>query len=350
MFYSLSDPRSDWRAHGGAQRPGWSSGTGRLFGACCATLDSDDVWDVGVISIPFDSTASSRVGCRYGPAAIREASLVYSNQADGRGDAPLTSMRTGATIRNKPRSCGDFGDGHVYPTSPEAQMRVTFAEAARVAQLSSKCVILGGEHLITYATFAAVRATAAAQGIRLGYVQIDHHFDCGRESKIHGSLYHGSNSRRLLELPGMSHKQVAFVGVGDFTPSAQLAELVGNGACIRSMRDIRSRSYSECLAEACESVLRHSDELYVSVDIDVCDTSVARGTGHVTMGGLTSGEWLDTAHTLMRYDVRALDIVEVNPLLDPSGATAHLAARLLYEWALTEPVACETLDGPQNIP
>ena len=322
-----------WRSYAADSRPGWSSHGARLFDVRSASLDDDAAREVAVCSVPFDSTASTRIGSRYGPAAIREASLGYSSQAASRGECILRSMRTGRLVRSVTRDVADFGDLHTYPADARRQVDATIAEVRRAASLADRVVVLGGEHLITYPAFAGVKAAVEDSGRgRLGLVQIDHHFDFGNTSPLHGELYHGSNARRISELPGMSLDAMAFVGVGDFTLSGQYDDLIKGGATVAPMAAIAGTGYAESLAAACERVLGVAGALYVSIDIDVCDSATAPGTGHVTIGGLNASQFMDTAAVLRRYNVVALDIVEVNPHLDASGVTAHLAARLLFEW------------------
>ena len=83
-------------------------------------------------------------------------------------------------------------------------------------------------------------------------------------------------------------------------------------------------------------VTEKADCIYVSIDIDVCDNPYAPGTGKVTFGGISNTQFLSVASILKDYPIAALDIVEVSPDLDNSGATSGLAARLLFEWLFLE--------------
>jgi len=71
--------------------------------------------------------------------------------------------------------------------------------------------------------------------------------------------------------------------------------------------------------------------LYLSIDIDVIDPAFAPGTSYHEPGGLTPRQLI---YILQRLNVvknlKAIDLVEVNPLLD-QGQTAKLAAKLLSE-------------------
>jgi arginase len=67
----------------------------------------------------------------------------------------------------------------------------------------------------------------------------------------------------------------------------------------------------------------------VSFDLDVCDPGIAPGVGTPVKGGFNYRE----AHMLMEMVadsglLRALDLVEVNPILDDRNMTAILGSEL----------------------
>lgn len=329
---------SSWRAFSEDPLPGWASRAGTLFDVSTASLDGSETYDVAVCSVPWDSTASTRIGARTGPAALRQASIAYAAQAKSRGAIELLNLRTGACVRPRILNIADFGDLHTYPCDIERQLRASAAEVFAIGSRAKQVVTLGGEHTISYPVVAGLRRALADKlpGARLGYVQIDHHFDFGDRSSLHGRYYHGSNGRRISELSGMDPRSMGFVGMGDLTPLSQFRGMLASGFAIRTMLDIRARGFSACLAEVCDSVLQACDCLYVSIDIDVCDLSVAPGTGHATVGGICAADFVAIADVLRGLPVFGVDLVEVNSQLDPTGSTAHLAARLLFELLLLE--------------
>lgn len=330
--------------------PGWCSRRAAAFDVPSLSLETPPPFvETAICSVPFDATASTRVGARDGPRAIREATLAYASQMMSREHVPLRNLRTGHLQEVVVADIGDYGDLHVYPSDPSRQVSATSAETFRIASGAGRTVILGGEHLISYPAFAAVRAAGLVADRRTGFLQVDHHFDFGRHSKIHGSYYHGSNARRISELPGMPMTAIAFVGPGDLTSAQQLDDLVDAGAVIRTMRDVGRRGFDTCICEALSELANECDQLYVSIDIDVCDVSVAPGTGHVTVGGISAAELLTLPSILHAHPVVALDIVEVNPSLDRSGATAHLAARLLFEWLFLREMPPSTAPAPLGV-
>ena len=328
--------RGSWREWQACPLPPWCANGPTLFGIRSSTLADDfEQLDVAVCSVCFDGTASTHIGARDGPASIRTASRSFSSQASSRGPVDLTNMRTGARGRPRSRAMADFGDLHVFPTDPDLQVRATAAEILEIAHRGRLVVMLGGEHTISFPAFAAV--AKAEQDHQVGYVQIDHHFDFGDTSVLHGKYYHGSNARRISEIPGMAASRIGFVGQGDITGTEQLARLLEDGCTVRHRRDIHKLGYATALRQTLDAVCRHATAgVYVSIDIDVCDGSVAPGTGHVTMGGISVDDFLMTAMILQEYPVRAIDLVEVNPGRDGSGRTSTIAARLLYEYLLID--------------
>ena len=74
-------------------------------------------------------------------------------------------------------------------------------------------------------------------------------------------------------------------------------------------------------------------ELYLRLDVDVLDTCLARGTGYKESGGLTSRQLIYLVQRLNKIKtLKAIDIVEINPLLDKEGLTVKLGAKILSEF------------------
>ncbi|MDH3303198.1 MAG: arginase family protein, partial [Acidimicrobiia bacterium] len=71
--------------------------------------------------------------------------------------------------------------------------------------------------------------------------------------------------------------------------------------------------------------------VYLSFDIDGIDPAFAPGTGTPEIGGLTTVQALEIIRGCRGIDLVGVDLVEVAPVYDPSGATALLGANLLYE-------------------
>jgi arginase len=85
----------------------------------------------------------------------------------------------------------------------------------------------------------------------------------------------------------------------------------------------------EVIRRAIASASLGTDGIYVSLDLDVIDPMYAPGVGTPVPGGLTYREAHLAAEMLAETNqIVGLDIVEVNPILDRSNATADLAVEL----------------------
>jgi arginase len=95
------------------------------------------------------------------------------------------------------------------------------------------------------------------------------------------------------------------------------------------MRDIDERGMRDVVDEAIRVAGDGTAGIHLSFDLDVVDPEDAPGTGTPVWGGITYRE----AHLAMelladRAHVVALDLVEVNPVLDTQNLTGILAAEL----------------------
>jgi agmatinase len=83
--------------------------------------------------------------------------------------------------------------------------------------------------------------------------------------------------------------------------------------------------------QGAEASLRHiadGERVYVSIDVDAFDPSIAPGTATISRGGFSYYEVKDLLRVAARrFEVVGVDFVEVSPPHDPSGITALLAAR-----------------------
>src|SRR5581483_2261335 len=102
-----------------------------------------------------------------------------------------------------------------------------------------------------------------------------------------------------------------------------------SGVHVFTMKDIDRRGMAAVAERALAHVTRGTAGIHVSLDLDVCDPSVAPGVGTPVKGGLNYRE----AHLLMELIAEtdrliALDLVEVNPTLDIRNTTAEFGTEL----------------------
>ena len=95
------------------------------------------------------------------------------------------------------------------------------------------------------------------------------------------------------------------------------------GTHVVPLRKVRAQGAVASLAH-----IPDGERVYVSIDIDSFDPSIAPGTATISHGGFTYYEAKDLLREVAkRFEVVGADFVEVSPPYDPSGITSLLAAR-----------------------
>ena len=151
---------------------------------------------------------------------------------------------------------------------------------------------------------------------------------------IHGMpLAHlcGDGYARLVNLGRKGAKlkgeDLVLIGVRELDPKERL-RLKEQGVSVFTMRDIDERGMGTIARQSLD-ILGHHSRIHVSLDADVLDPLEVPGVGTPSPGGITYRE----GQLLMEIiaDNRrlcALDIVEINPILDNRNHSAVVVAEL----------------------
>jgi agmatinase len=75
--------------------------------------------------------------------------------------------------------------------------------------------------------------------------------------------------------------------------------------------------------------------IFVTVDLDVLDTSIMSGTGTPEVGGLNFNELLGWFKYLSNFDIVGADVVELAPDYDSSGVSTAVATKVIRELLMT---------------
>jgi agmatinase len=286
--------------------------------------------DIAILGIPFDTTCGSRQGARFGPRGIREGSLhfMYQLGALTKSRKEMVDVHTGERFRFPPKDIlKDVGDSPVYPADIPKTAESIRSNVKTITEKGSTPVILGGDHYVTWPAFAGFAAAHAGQG-KIGYVHIDSHLDLTDDTEAWGKDYHGSTARRISEMECIDLKSMVWIGIGGSCQTTERWEFVQKNGCkIFTSRDISDQGIGKVTREAIERASEKTETVYVTIDIDVVDHAFAPGTGSYVFGGITSAQFLELMDVLGKTEcIGGLDLVEVAPPLDPTGATSRLAA------------------------
>jgi len=272
--------------------------------------------DFVVLGVPFDEGTWGQPGERYGPRDLRESSQEYNHDLT-EGFYYLDGDRT--VLKGK--HWADVGDVLIYPTVPAQTDSKITAAVKKIIERKAFPIVLGGDHSIT---FPVLRAVDGALGKEVTLVHFDAHLDTWNGEP--GNLDHASWVNRAAQLPHV--KKIMQIGMRGL---ANDPEAVGNArkvhTSILTSEQIHAKGVDWALAQ-----VPSSENIYISLDVDVMDPTLAPGTGTLEPDGLSFRE-LDELLKGVAAKGRlvGLDVVEVNPYRDPSGRTAQTAVRLMID-------------------
>jgi agmatinase len=294
----------------------------RTYARCPAATDWENA-NVAVIGVPFDTATSFRSGPRFGPAAIREASLLL------RPWHPALGVDVFGTL-----SIVDGGDLDVTPGNAEKTTGQIADGLAPVIGGGATPLVLGGDHSIV---LGELRAHARAHG-PVGVVLLDAHADTW--DAYYGERYfHGTPFRRALEEGLIDPRRSLLAGMrGSLYAAADLDEPRSWGFEIIPCDELRTWT-PEQYGERVRARIGDGP-VYLSFDIDVLDPAFAPGTGTPEVAGLLPHEAIAFLRALAGVAFVGYDVVEVSPPYDgPGQVTALNGASIAYELLALSAVA-----------
>jgi arginase len=256
---------------------------------------------IALIGAPTDIHSSFLRGPASAPAAIRAA--LASDHANAFAE---DGTEIGTDIH-----VDDVGD---LPLT-ESACDDALIEAAVTQSVHSGAMplVLGGDHAISLPVVAALAAIHGPLNILHFDAHPDIYDDYEGDPRSHASPF-----ARIMEA-GYAKR---LVQVGIRTMNRHCREQVARfGIEVIEMRDF-----------AVDAVPILVGPLYISIDMDGFDPSVAPGVSHIEPGGLSTRDVLKVLNRQTK-PLAGADIVELNPLRDINGVTAILAAKLIRELA-----------------
>ncbi|MDA8811588.1 agmatinase [Amylibacter sp.] len=270
--------------------------------------------DFGLIGVPWDAGTTNRPGPRHGPRQMRDLST-------------MIRAMNGAT-RIKPFELANFADLGDAPVNPadiqDCMNRIT----EFYQKVKSKGIIpmtIGGDHLTSLPVLRALASKAP-----VGMIHFDAHTDLF-ESYFDGYKYtHGTPFRRAIEEGLLDPKRVIQIGIrGSMYDGADIEWGRDKGVTIIQIEELFERGIKDVMQQAREIV--GSNETYCSYDIDFIDPTFAPGTGTPEVGGPNSFQALQVVRELSGVNLIGMDLVEVSPPFDQSGATSWLGISIVFE-------------------
>lgn len=260
--------------------------------------------DLVVFGVPFDGTTSFRPGTRFGPSAIRNESIgieSYSPYSDR--DLADDQIFDGGDL--------ELPFGNIEKVLERIQSYV-----ASILADGKQFVMLGGEHLITLGAMRAV----AERYPDVHVIHLDAHTDL-RTEYLGEPLSHATVIKQVWNLLGDGRIHQFGIRSGE----KQEFEFARAHTCLHKF-DLTG--FSETVAQL------QGKPVYVSLDLDVLDSSVFCGTGTPEAGGITFKELLEAVLQLHQLDLVGCDINELSPHYDQSGSSTAVACKITRELLL----------------
>ena len=286
----------------------------RTFMRLPHVTDLNDV-DFAVVGVPFDTGATFRVGARFGPAGIRDNSLL------------LRPYNPAQKIEIFKYCSGiDYGDLAIVPGYTQESYQRIKEGAQPIFEHDVIPIYMGGDHSVSLPLLRAAKEIFGP----LALVHFDAHSDLW-----HGYFgekdTHGTPFRRALEEGLIDPKKSSQIGLRgslydhkDYQMSAEAGLMAITGPQLHQI------GMNHAIKRIKERV--GTGPAYLTFDIDFVDPAYAPGTGTPEAGGFTGYEALSLIRGLTDIDFIGYDMVEVMPPYDPAGITSLLAANIMYEF------------------
>ena len=272
---------------------------------------TDQSADIALVGVPAHKGSISPTNADQTPDAIRSALARYSTYSTSQG------------VDLSGQSFIDLGNID-SPDGPEGVARV----GAFVSGLLAKhklVIALGGDNSITYSVASGLWPDLS----KIGLITFDAHHD------LRDGQSNGSPVWQLIQA-GLPGKNIVQIGIADFANSAEYSQRAKeNGITVFSRGQLREMTIADVLKKALEIAGADGREIYVDLDVDVCDRSVVPACPAAMPGGISADE-LRQAALLLGADkrVRAIDITEIDAAADSDDQrTLRLAALLVLEAA-----------------
>ena len=210
----------------------------------------------------------------------------------------------------------DVGDLDLFGLPLERALEKIREKASAIVQNGAKPLCIGGEHTLTWPIAQAVKEAYP----EILILHLDAHSDL-RETYEGSSVNHATVMNLIAR--GLGADRLVQLGIRAGTRE-EFNWMYEHGTLMQWTRG-RQTELRKRIADA---------PVYLSLDLDVLDPACFPGTGNPEAGGWFYEDMEMLFRILDRVNLVAADVVELNPDLDPSGASTITAAKIVRELLL----------------
>ena len=266
---------------------------------------------VFIVKVPLINGLGRTKGCeKAGNAILESLKEIYYNEQG----VPIDTRYL------------DLEEIHIDNHNLLLSNELIYKNSLEIFETKPKTIFLGGDHSVSFSISKAFYDFCKNSRKKPCLIVFDSHPDC-MEPVDKDFPTHEEWLRALIE-KGFPSENILLVGVRNSDPS-ELRFIKE-----KNIRTISMNQLLEDLYDSCDTIMEFSSgkELYVSIDIDVIDPAFASATGYKEPGGLTSREFIYLIQRINKIkNLRALDLVEINPLIDKENLTVKLGAKIISE-------------------
>ena len=252
--------------------------------------------NIVMLGLPFDGTVSYRPGSRFAPEQIRLASWGLEEYS------PYFDKHL--------EDCNfhDAGDLEFPLGNTQKSLDLIEKNVREIYNDGKRVFGIGGEHLVTLPEIKAIKDFYND----LAIVHFDAHTDL-REEYIGEPLSHSAVIRHSAKIVGFDNLKQIGIRSG---MKEEFELMKQHKTLIHEYKEL------DCLKEK---------PIFITVDLDVLDTSIMPGTGTPEVGGLSFNELIEWFKYLSNFNIVGADVVELAPDYDTSGASTAVATKVIRE-------------------
>lgn len=196
-----------------------------------------------------------------------------------------------------------------------SHQRIEKATAYLVKEYSDAITcLIGGDHSVTACSVRGIKDAFPQE--RIGILQLDTHLDV-RDPKELGPA-NGTPIRQLIDGEIVKGSNIVNVGLHGYYNAKSLIDYAKEHEIqMVSLNKARKRGLTKTIQDSLEYLRTRADRIYVTVDMDVLDISVAPGVPASTTGGMTSNELFEILLSIGKDSkVKHIDFVCLDPSKD----------------------------------
>lgn len=272
--------------------------------------------DVAILGIPFDGGTTFRPGARFGPRAVRDASVLSRNYNSGLAVSVYDRLNV-----------VDGGDISVNPINIQVTQKNIESHLGQIHGAGARSICVGGDHSVILGELRAIHKKYG----EITLIHFDAHTDTG-DAAWGEKYHHGTPIRRALEERLLKGSKIFQIGVRGPLTSPDQEEYVAEQGIqvldIDSFYDLKKRDtfFKKIHTTAGKK------PCFLTFDVDGVDPVYAPGTGTPVVGGMTSFEAIQSVRRLKGLHFVGADVVEISPPYDHAELTSLLGAALVFEF------------------